>query len=91
MTLEFLNPSRTFDEVRNAIRFIGHDGMFEVSFFVEVDALAKSSAGLRRMELSEEMCLTTFDAARSSINDVAREAYSNRRQTSYTLTAADFR
>lgn len=91
MTLEFLNPSRSFDEVRNAIRFIGHDGMFEVSFFVEVDALAKSSAGLRRMELSEEMCLTTFDAARSSINDVAREAYSNRRQTSYTLTAADFR
>jgi hypothetical protein len=91
MTLEFLNPSRTFDEVRNAIRFIGHDGMFEVPFFVEVDALAKSSAGLRRMELSEEMCLSTFDAARSSINDVAREAYSNRRQTSYTLTAADFR
>lgn len=91
MTLEFLNPSRSFDEVRNAIRFIGHDGMFEVPFFVEVEALAKCSAGLRRMELSEEMCLSTFDAARSSINDVAREAYSNRRQTSYTLTAADFR
>jgi hypothetical protein len=91
MTLEFLNPSRSFDEVRNAIRFIGHDGMFEVPFFVEVEALPKSSAGLRRMELSEEMCLSTFDAARSSINDVAREAYSNRRQTSYTLTAADFR
>ena len=39
MTLEFLNPSRSFDEVRNAIRFIGHDGMFEVPFFVEVEAL----------------------------------------------------
>ena len=57
MTLEFLNPSRSFDEVRNAIRFIGHDGMFEVPFFVEVEALAKSSAGLRSMELSEEMYL----------------------------------
>ncbi|MBX3574476.1 MAG: DUF1488 domain-containing protein [Mesorhizobium sp.] len=91
MTLEFLNPSRSFDEVRNAIRFIGHDGMFEVPFFVEVEALAKSSAGLRRMELSEEMYLSTFDAARSSIHDVAREVYSHRRQTSYTLTAADFR
>ena len=65
MTLEFLNPSRSFDEVRNAIRFIGHDGMFEVPFFVEVEALAKSSAGLRRMELSEEMYLSTFDAART--------------------------
>ena len=55
MTLEFLNPSRSFDEVRNAMRFIGHDGMFEVPFFVEVEALAKSSAGLRSMELSEGM------------------------------------
>ena len=91
MTLEFPNPSRSFDEVRNAIRFIGHDGMFEVPFFVEVAALAKSSAGLRRKELSEEMYLSTFDAARSSIHDVAREAYSHRRRTSYTLTAADFR
>ncbi len=91
MPLEFLNPSRSFDEVRNAIRFIGHDGMFEVPFFVEVAALAKSSAGLRRMEMSEEMYLSTFDAARSSIHDVAREAYSHRRQTSYMLTAADFR
>ncbi len=32
MTLEFLNPSRSFDKVRNAIHFIGHDGMFEVRF-----------------------------------------------------------
>jgi hypothetical protein len=41
--------------------------------------------------VSEEMYLSTFDATRSSIHDVAREAYSHRRQTSYTLTAADFR
>jgi len=46
---------------------------------------------LRSMELSEEMYLSTFDSARRSIEDVAREAYSHRRQTSYTLTAADFR
>ena len=32
MTLGFPNPSRSFDEVRNAVRFIGHDGMFEVPF-----------------------------------------------------------
>ena len=91
MTLEFLNPSRSFDEVRNAIRFIGHDGMFEVPFFVEVEALARSPAELRSTEVSEEMYLSTFDATRSSIHDIAREAYSHRRQTSYTLTAADFR
>ncbi|HEV2503683.1 MAG TPA: DUF1488 domain-containing protein [Mesorhizobium sp.] len=91
MALEFPNPSRSFDEVRSAIRFIGHDGMFEVPFFIEVAALARSSAGLRNRELSEEMYLSTFDLTRRSIEDVAREAYSHRRQTSYTLTAADFR
>lgn len=76
--------------MRKAIRVIGHDGMFEVSFFVEVEALVRSSAGLRSMELSEEIYLSTFDSARRSIENVAREAYSNGRQTSYTLYLADF-
>lgn len=87
MTLEFPNPSRSFDEVRSAVRFIGHDGMFEVPFFVETAALPRSG----RTQLCERDFLTAFDSARSSIHDVAREAYSHRRQTSYTLTAADFR
>ena len=87
MTLEFPNKSRSFDEVRNAVRFIGHDGMFEVPFFVETAALAKPG----KSRLSEADSLTAFDTARSSIHDVAREVYSHRRQTSYTLTAADFR
>ena len=85
MTLAFPNPSRSFDEARNAVRFIGHDGMFEVPFFVETAALRG------KMELSEADVLTAFDAARGSIHDVAREAYSHGRRTSYMLTAADFR
>lgn len=80
MTLQFPNHSRSFDEARNAVRFIGHDGMFEVPFFVEIGALTKPS----RENLSEADCLTVFDAARGSILDVARQAYSNRRGTSYT-------
>ncbi len=87
MTLQFPNRSRSFDEARNAVRFIGHDGMFEVPFFIEAGALARPD----RTELSEADCLTAFDAARSSIHDVAREAYSYGRRTSYILTAADFR
>lgn len=87
MTLEFPNPSRSFDKVRNAVRFIGHDGMFEVPFFVETAALAK----LGKAHLSEADSLTAFDTKRSSIHDVAREAYSHGRRTTYTLTAADFR
>jgi hypothetical protein len=87
MTLEFPNRSRSFDEALHAVRFIGHDGMFEVPFFVETAALARPG----RTQLSEADLLTAFDAARGSIHDVAREAYSHGRRTSYILTAADFR
>lgn len=87
MALEFPNRSRSFDETRNAVRFVGHDGMLEVPFFVEAAALV----GLGAIGVSEAASVQAFDAACSSIHDVAREAYSNRRQTSYTLTSKDFR
>jgi hypothetical protein len=87
VTLEFPNRSRSFDEARNAVRFTGYDGMFAVPFFVETDALVRPG----RTGPSEADFLTAFDAARISIYDVAREAYSHGRRTYYTLTAADFR
>ena len=87
MTLEFPNRSRSFDEARRAVRFIGHDGMFEVPFFVETAALHRAVTTSR----SEADFLSAFDAARSSIYDIARKAYSRGRQRSYTLTVADFR
>lgn len=87
MTLQFPNPSRSFDAQRNGVRFIGHDGMFEVPFFVESSALA----GISKAAPSENDFLAAFDAARKSILDVAREAYSHARRKSYTLTAGDFR
>jgi hypothetical protein len=89
--LDFPNPSRSFDDVRNAVRFIGHDGMFEVRFFVQASALAQSDAKLGRMPVSEDDYLCAFDALRPAIHDVAREAYSQGRRDPYILTAADFR
>lgn len=86
MTLAFPNPSRSFDDVRNAIRFSGYDGMFQVSFYIEAAALSKSDGEA----LSETKCLTAFDAAVASIHKVARKVYSKGRRPSYTLTAADF-
>jgi len=91
MTLAFPNPSRSFDEARNAVRFIGHDGMFQISFFVEAGALSKSDGAMRAPGATEAKCLSAFDALRTSIHEVARKAYSHRRRDSYTLTAADFR
>lgn len=86
MTLEFPNPSRSFDDVRNAIRFTGYDGMFQVSFYIEAAALSLSDGNA----LSETQCLTAFDADVASIHKAARKAYSRGRRPSYTLTAADF-
>ena len=91
MTLAFPNPSRSFDETRKAVRFTGHDGMFEVRFFVEAAALAKADPNLRGTGATEPRCLSAFDALRTSIHDVARKAYSHGRRDTYTLTAADFR
>jgi hypothetical protein len=84
VTLEFPDQTRSFDEARNAVRFIGKDGMFEVPFFVETSALNAPSAG-------EASLLVAFDAARAVIYDVAREIYGNTRRNMYVLTAADFR
>lgn len=91
MTLAFPNPSRSFDEVRSAVRFTGHDGMFQIRFLVEAAALTKPNADSCGADVLEATCLSAFDTLRTSIYDVARKAYSRRRRDSYTLTAADFR
>ena len=90
MTLAFPNPSRSFDEVRNVVRFHGHDGMFQIRFFIEAEALAGSDVDLRRKGVSEAKCLAAFDALRPSIHEVARKAYSRKRRDSYTLTGHGF-
>ncbi|MDX8466127.1 DUF1488 family protein [Mesorhizobium sp. VK23B] len=89
MPLEFPNPSRSFDEARNAVRFIGHDGMFAVPFFIEAEALTATSRN--GPEPAEAACLAAFDAARHSIHTSARKLYSGGRRTTYTITAADMR
>ncbi|AZO28401.1 MULTISPECIES: DUF1488 domain-containing protein [Mesorhizobium] len=90
MTLAFPNPSRSFDEARNAVCFIGHDGMFQIRFFIEVEALAKSGVALGGKVSTETACLSAFDALRTSIQDVAGKVYARSRRDSYILTAADF-
>lgn len=84
--LEFPNPTRSFDEKRKAVRFIGYDDMVQVPFFVEAGALSISG----RSVASEAECLRAFDASRGSIYNTARKAYSRGRSKPYTLTAADF-
>jgi hypothetical protein len=82
MSLSFPNRSRSFDEARKAVRFLGYDGMFEVAFLVQAEALVPPS------RVTAADCLAAFDAARGSIYKAALRAYVRGRST--TLTAADF-
>jgi hypothetical protein len=89
VTLAFPNRSRNFDETRNAVRFFGHDGMFEIRFLVEATALAGSQPPGTQM--SEAQCLSAFDTMRTSIYNVAAKVYGRHRKNISILTAADFR
>jgi Protein of unknown function (DUF1488) len=87
MTLNFSNPSRSYDETRSRVRFWGYDGALEVAFFMEDDAFKRISPGTRQ---DEAALLTAFDRNRDQILKVASKVYSRDRQGSYTLTASDF-
>ena len=87
MTLNFSNPSRSYDETRTCVRFWGYDGALEITFFMEEDALKRISPGTRQ---SEAAFLTAFDRNREHILEVASKVYSRGRKGSYTLIASDF-
>ncbi len=87
MALTFPNTSRSYDETAQRVRFLGHDGMFEVKFFVEINAFSNISSRAP----SEADCLAAFDAKRSSVQDIARKAYARDRRDSYVLTQQHFR
>jgi hypothetical protein len=83
MTLNFPNSTRSYDETRRRVSFVGHDGIFEVPFFIQTDALPTAAHG-------EAAYLAAFDAAHASIFDAARKAYEKGRKPEYVLTAGDF-
>ena len=87
MALTFPNLSRSYDEAGQRIRFLGYDGMFQISFFLTIEALSKSTS---KASTAEADCLAAFDAARGSIYSVAQKAYSKGRKNMHVLTSADF-
>ena len=91
MSLHFPNPSRSFDETRNRVRFWGYDQSIEVSFFVEEDAMRLLDAALRGAP--EAAFLKVFDAMRARIEKVAGSVYRRERGRSHSVSlhAADFR
>jgi Protein of unknown function (DUF1488) len=88
MTLTFANRSRSYDPARRQIRFVGYDGIFEIPFLLDIDALPE---GGQPSSGSEGDHLAAFDAVRDKVQSVAREAYAQARKRIYVLTSADFR
>ena len=87
MALNFLNQSRFFDATRDAVRFWGHDGAMEASFFVTDDALRRISPDMR---FDEDGFLNAFDLNRKLIYAIAAKVYGRGRKGSYELVSADF-
>jgi len=72
MALTFPNQARSYDETHRRVRFVGHDGMFEVRFFVPAEMLA---GGLSQRTANASDYLAAFDALRPRIQDAAEKAY----------------
>lgn len=87
MALSFPNASRSYDEAHSRVRFLGHDGMFEIRFYVLAEVLAGE---LAQRNLSENDYLASFDAQRARILDVARNAYRSRPEQTITLALRHF-
>ena len=84
MFLSFPNQTRSYHEGGHFIRFFGHDGLTEVAFKVDVEALSQTSHG-------ETEILAAFDSLREKIYSVAREVHSHGKMLFYALSASDFR
>jgi hypothetical protein len=87
MTLNFPNQSRSYDATLRAVRFWGHDGAMEASFYVNEEALKRIQPGLRSDEAG---ILAAFDSHRDLIHMAAAKAYRRSRKGSYELIPADF-
>ena len=85
MALSFPNQNRSFDATRCAVRFWGHDGAMEASFFVTDDALRRITPNMQFSGI-----LNAFDLNRNLIYAIAAKVYGRGRKGSYELVAADF-
>jgi hypothetical protein len=85
--LQFPNQCRSYDATRHAVRFWGHEGAMEATFFICLDSLMRLHPG---MQPSETEVLNVFDANRRRIQEIAVKVYGRGQRGSYDLVAADF-
>ncbi len=84
MTLSFANPTRTYDERRDAIRFVGHDGLKQIVFLLSVGLFDQGGSDTNPRE---QGYLMAFDRAHSRILDIARALYQKNKRSMVELDA----
>ncbi|CAB3692921.1 DUF1488 domain-containing protein [Trinickia soli] len=83
-TLNFPNPSRTYDASRHCVCFWGYDNSSrEITFLVEDAMLAKLNSD---MDSGEPALLAAFDRNRDQILALARDLYKSGPQVRYTIS-----
>jgi hypothetical protein len=87
LTLSFPNPSRSYDESRRRVGFVGHDGLAQIRFFLPVAILSKD---LSARTPTEKDYLSAFDGMRKRIFEIARKAYESRRRDMIELDPRSF-
>jgi Protein of unknown function (DUF1488) len=86
MTINFPNPSRSYDATRRAVRFWGYDRSMESSFFIMAAALKQMEPNL---QLDATDILRVFDVNRERIHSIAAKVYARGRRGTYDLNVGD--
>lgn len=88
MTLTFPNPARNYDETKRCVRFLGHDGLFQINFLLPVEILA---VAVSSRTATEGDYLSAFDTMRKRILEIAEKAYAMKRRSMIELDPKSFR
>lgn len=83
MSLNFPNPSRSYDSSRHCVCFWGYDNSREIAFQVDDSVLSNLSPG---MGLDESAVLAAFDLHHDHVLLLARNIYSGGPQNRYRIS-----
>jgi len=83
MSLQFPNPSRSYDARRHCVSFWGYDNSREITFIVDHAMLKNLQPGVGDDERS---ILSAFDGLREKLLDIARKLYAAGPQNRYSIS-----
>jgi hypothetical protein len=84
MSLSFANRTRTYDERRGVIRFVGYDGLKQIVFLLSVGLFEQESS---QSSLREQGYLMAFDRCHSRILEIAQALYQKNNRSMIEMDA----